>query len=321
MGHIRFNLVCIDIGLKYDSNFNRNTRWIQNGVTVAGGNREGSGANQLSYPYGLYVDDDQTIYVADYGNHRVMEWKYGTTSGQVVAGGIGRGQQKNHLNYPTDVILDKEKKCLITSDSDNRRLVQWSRSNGSMKKITLTNVECCRIAMDNNGYFYTSDPKKDEIRRWKVGDIIGTLVAGGNERDNGFHQLNWPMNVFVDSEYSVYVSDFNNHRVMKWTEDAQEGSIVAGGQGLGNDLGQLFYPQGLVVDHLGSVYVADRDNHRIMRWPKGAIQGEIIVGGNGDGKQADQLFWPQNLAFDRQGNLYVADCMNHRIQRFDIDQN
>ncbi|CAF4960057.1 unnamed protein product, partial [Rotaria sp. Silwood1] len=63
------------------------TRWQQNGITVAGGNQQGNEINQLSYPWGLYVDDDQTIYVADQSNHRIVEWKRGATSGQVVAGG------------------------------------------------------------------------------------------------------------------------------------------------------------------------------------------------------------------------------------------
>ena len=47
--------------------------WIQNGVTVAGGNGQGNAVNQLSGPYGLCVDENQTVYVADCGNHRIVE--------------------------------------------------------------------------------------------------------------------------------------------------------------------------------------------------------------------------------------------------------
>ncbi|CAF1676810.1 unnamed protein product, partial [Didymodactylos carnosus] len=69
-----------------------NARWQQNGLTVAGGNAQGNGINQLYYPLGFYVDDDdQTIYIADASNHRIVEWKWGATSGQVVAGGNGQG--------------------------------------------------------------------------------------------------------------------------------------------------------------------------------------------------------------------------------------
>ncbi|CAF4773404.1 unnamed protein product, partial [Rotaria sp. Silwood2] len=68
-----------------------NARWQQHGLTVAGGNGNGNGINQLYNPLGLYMDDDQTIYVADQYNHRIVEWKRGATSGQASAGGNGQG--------------------------------------------------------------------------------------------------------------------------------------------------------------------------------------------------------------------------------------
>ncbi|CAF4937184.1 unnamed protein product, partial [Rotaria sp. Silwood2] len=60
-----------------------NATWSKNGVTVAGGNEDGSDTNQLFNPDGLYIDDDQTIYVADLGNDRIVEWKSGATNGKV----------------------------------------------------------------------------------------------------------------------------------------------------------------------------------------------------------------------------------------------
>ncbi|CAF5068278.1 unnamed protein product, partial [Rotaria sp. Silwood1] len=84
------------------TNIHPNARWQQNGITVAGGNRQGNGINQLSDPYGLYVDNDQTIYVADSLNHRIVEWKQGATSGQVVAGGNGQGSGDHQLDNPRD---------------------------------------------------------------------------------------------------------------------------------------------------------------------------------------------------------------------------
>ncbi|CAF3150188.1 unnamed protein product, partial [Rotaria sp. Silwood2] len=64
--------------------------------TVAGGNKSGNELNQLSRPWGLYVADDR-IYVADCGNHRIVEWKCGAMSGQQVAGGNGPGSRDNEL--------------------------------------------------------------------------------------------------------------------------------------------------------------------------------------------------------------------------------
>ncbi|CAF4967648.1 unnamed protein product, partial [Rotaria magnacalcarata] len=73
-----------------------NATWSQNGVTVAGGNGAGGATNQLNLPYGLFVDDNQTVVIADVWNHRIMQWKNGdTTNGQVVAGGNGAGKGLN----------------------------------------------------------------------------------------------------------------------------------------------------------------------------------------------------------------------------------
>ncbi|CAF4253695.1 unnamed protein product, partial [Rotaria magnacalcarata] len=74
------------------------------------GNGQGSGMNQLFYSWGLYVDDEQTIYVADTSNHRIMEWKYRATNGQVVAGGNRQGNGTHQLNNPYDVIVDKKER-------------------------------------------------------------------------------------------------------------------------------------------------------------------------------------------------------------------
>ncbi|CAF2068822.1 unnamed protein product, partial [Rotaria magnacalcarata] len=73
-------------------NIPANAKWSQNGVTVAGGNGKGGATNQLNCPFGLFVDDDQTVVIADRYNHRIMQWKNGdTTNGQIVAGGTGAG--------------------------------------------------------------------------------------------------------------------------------------------------------------------------------------------------------------------------------------
>ncbi|CAF2808597.1 unnamed protein product [Rotaria sp. Silwood2] len=59
-----------------------NVTWSKNGVTVAGGNGRGNESNQLGGPRGLYVDDDQTVYVAAFFNNRIVEWKRGATRGK-----------------------------------------------------------------------------------------------------------------------------------------------------------------------------------------------------------------------------------------------
>ncbi|CAF2724256.1 unnamed protein product [Rotaria sp. Silwood2] len=297
-------------------NIPANARWAENGVTVAGGYGPGNALNQLNKPLGLYVDNDQTIYIADKDNHRIVEWKPGAISGKVVAGGNGPGGRADQLNEPLDVIVDKETDSFIICDMGNKRVMRWSRQNRTSGQTIIDNINCSRLTMDNQRFLYVSEV--DEVRRYGVGETNGTVVAGGNGRGDRLNQLSDSTHVFVDQEYSVYVSDWETHRVMKWMKGARKGTVVADDGEEGNALSYLLMPQGVFVDQLGTLYVVNDGNDSVMRWYKGATQGDVIVGVNGTGQEANQLSNPKGLSFDRHGNLYVVDQWNHRVQRFSI---
>ena len=242
-----------------------NAQWSQNGVTVAGGNGRGNAVNQLWLPYGLDIDDDnQSIVIADYMNHRIVEWKIGASNGKVTAGGQGRGNRLDQLDHPTDVLIDKETNSLLIADRRNRRVFRWSRRQETTQgEIIVDNVECARLAMDHQRYLYVSDAAKHEVRRYTIGDKNGIVVAVGNGQGNQLNQLNFPTYLFVDEEQAVYVSDSYNHRVMKWNKGANQGIIVAGGRTEGSALTQLSFPQGLFVDTSATMYIVDARNDRV----------------------------------------------------------
>jgi sugar lactone lactonase YvrE len=252
-------------------NITNSAKWKQNGITIY--ITDGLNLN------GIYVDDDQTIYIPEEWNHRVLKWKYNANSSQVVVGGNGAENR--------DIIISK--------------------------------IACYGLAMDNERFLYVVNSEKDEVRRWKIGSGYGTIVAGGNGKGNQNRQLDVPTYIFVDQDHSVYVSDDFNHRVMKWMSGAKEGIVVAGGHGGGDSLKQLFNPAGIIVDPWGNVYVADRYNYRIMCWLKDATEGTIVVGGNRRGDKPNQFGSIGDISFDRYGNLYVVDEGNKRIQQFLID--
>ncbi|CAF4369374.1 unnamed protein product, partial [Adineta steineri] len=54
-------------------NFNK---WKQNAITVAGGNGQGHELNQLNNPYGIFIDKNKDMFIADFHNHRIVQWKY-----------------------------------------------------------------------------------------------------------------------------------------------------------------------------------------------------------------------------------------------------
>ncbi|CAF1197271.1 unnamed protein product [Adineta steineri] len=292
-------------------------KWKQNAITVAGGNVKAQKLNQLNRPHSIFIDKKKNIFIADQDNHRIVEWKYNAKEGQIIAGGNGNGSEMNQLNEPTDVIVDPQTHSIVIADRGNRRVIQWLNQN---QQILIENIDCYGLAMDKNGFLYVSDEKKNEVRRWKMGEYNneGIVVAGGNGKGNKFNQLVYPTYIFVDGYQSVYVSDMSNHRVMKWSKDAKEGKVVAGGNCRGRNLNQLFFPEGVIVDDLGQIYVADWWNHRVMRWCEGKKKGDIVVGRTRHGNQSDQLNYPSDLSFDDEGNLYVANWGNGRIEKFEI---
>lgn len=295
------------------------TRWVQNGITVAGGNGQGHELNQLSDPWGIFVDDDLTIYIADRSNHRIVAWKNNATSGRIVAGGNGDGYRNDQLNRPVNVIVDQATDSLLICDYGNRRVVRWPRHKGTAGETIISNISCWGLAMDNQGRLYVSDVNKNEVRRYDECDTTGTVVAGGNGRGRHLEQLNGPYYIAVDQEHSVYIPDCNNHRVMKWKDGMKKGTMIAGDQDYGKGETELSGPYSVILDPLGTIYIADCNNNRIMRWHKGATSGNLVVGGNGTGKRMHQFNSPCDLAFDKQRNLYVVDNNNHRVQKFPID--
>ena len=303
------------------ANIKSNTRWKPDGITVAGGRGEGNDLDSLNSPFGFDIDTNQTVVVADYYNHRVVEFRTGAIRGELVAAGNDAGSRTDQLNYPTDVMLDIQADRMFICDRENQRIVQWSRHGGKRGTTVISNVKCFGLTMDERGFLYVSDLEKHEVTRWWIGDSQGTSVAGGNGAGFRLDQLDSPHYVFVDHHYSVYVSDSQNHRVMKWTRGAKQGAIVAGGRGDGDALTQLSSPEGIFVDQLGTVYVADCGNNRLMRWNLGATQGSVIAGGHDYGKEPNQLNYPMDLSIGLDGSLYVVDSNNNRVQKFAVDQN
>lgn len=217
----------------------------------------------------------------------------------------GVRQVLTKLNRPTNILIDNDKKSLIIADRDNRRVIRYYLGSDSIPVETiLDNISCCGLAMDDEGTLYVTDSSKDEVRRYLPGDKAGEVVAGGNGKGAGLHQLNGPAYVAIDSDDTLYVSDYNNHRVVKWNRGAVEGTIVAGWDGYGSESTQLNHPNSIVIDTNDNLYIADEYNHRIIRYRNNVRTAEILV---------DRLKNPLALSFDNQKNLYVT-CSNRVLQ-------
>ena len=96
----------------------------EKGTTVAGGNGQGNQLSQLNGPSYIFIDQEETVYVSDCGNHRVMKWLKGTSEGIIVAGGNGKGNSLNQLNEPMGLLVN-EVGDIYVADFWNNRVMCW----------------------------------------------------------------------------------------------------------------------------------------------------------------------------------------------------
>ncbi|CAF1056683.1 unnamed protein product [Adineta steineri] len=280
--------------------------WSKDGITVAGGKDYGDKLDQLAHPYGIFLDDnDDTIYIADHDNDRIVMWKQNATIGQWVAGVKDKDTtEKFSLFMPEDMVVDKNGTIYI-SDSGNHRVVRWYRGEDD-GEVLIDNIQSYGIGQDNQGFIYVSEYADGTTTKWNFNDneFGGEIVAS---------RLRQSCLIFVDQKRTIYSTGYLTHRIVKIIEGNDEPILVAGqSDKSGDDFDKFDEPSGVYVDEQETIYVADSGNHRIMRWLRDATNGTLIAGGNGRGSSPDQFDLPSDVSLDREGNLYVTDMINNR---------
>ena len=109
--------------IRWNKNIDESSRTI-----VAGGNGKGSNLNQLNDPYYVFVDRNNSIYISDNKNHRIVKWDANAKQGVIVAGGQGQGNLSSQLSDPLGVIVDR---CgaIYVADAGNSRVMRWCKND------------------------------------------------------------------------------------------------------------------------------------------------------------------------------------------------
>lgn len=294
----------------------------------------GSTGSTLSLLYqnnGIYIDDNDTLYIADTNNHRIVVIRPNSTNASSIIG-IGYGSGLNQMNSPYDVSVTAD--AIYVLDSNNYRVVKFFKNgtnpiivsgstsvSGSSASNT-TFGAAVGLAVDDTGAIYVSDTPNYRVIRFPPNSSNGTSaskVGGTGATGNGWLGLVNPREIFVDSTRALYIADSSNNRIQKWNFQSSHGVTVAGGNGAGSNLDQLNTPNSLVVDDYGQMYIVDKGNNRILRLGPDDCVGYCIAGCSmSSGTRPDQFNSPSSIAFDSQGALYVSDTNNHRVQRFSL---
>ncbi|CAF0795807.1 unnamed protein product [Adineta ricciae] len=307
-------------------------RWNATGITVAGIlGLSGAASDRLNTPIHLAVDYLNTMYIADYGCHRIQRWFRNASSGTTVAGNMNcsAGANLNSLNYPIHILLDPDNNMYILEHSNSRALF-WPNSASSGEMIAGTGISGNAsdqlylpfgMSRDmNDGTIYIADTYNSRIMRYLYNASSGTVVAGGNGSGNNISQLNFPTSVYFESSSnSLVIVNYNENNILRWKIGDSGWTLIAGGinGSRGSTSTLLSSPVKTTFDPMGNMYVADLLNHRIQLFLSGEANGTTVAGVSAMfGNDATHLNSPYGVALDNQLNLYVADSGNQRIQKF-----
>jgi len=148
----------------------------QQGTIVSGGNGRGDRLNQFNCLGFIFIDREDTVYVSDCKNHRVMKWLKGASERIVVAGGYGRGYSLKELSSPQGLLVNQFGDVYVT-DRKNHRIMYWSLGSnegrliaggtGRGKQSNQLNFPRA-LAFDDENNLYVSDCNNQRIQRFLV---------------------------------------------------------------------------------------------------------------------------------------------------------
>ena len=146
------------------------------GRIVAGGNGKGDKVNQLNVPTYIFIDGEETVYVSDWSNHRVMKWLKSAKEGIVVAGGQGQGNRLNQLDCSNGLIVNEVGDVYVT-DSSNNRIMCWSLGSKEGRVVVGKNVRGegsnqlnypIGLSFDVENNLYVADCRNCRIQQFEV---------------------------------------------------------------------------------------------------------------------------------------------------------
>jgi sugar lactone lactonase YvrE len=79
--------------------------------------------------------------------------------------------------------------------------------NPTNTQTIISNIDCSGLIMNNNGDLYVSDYEKIEVRRWKIEERNGTIVADGNGQGQPPNQFQSAIGLSFDRHGNLYVLD------------------------------------------------------------------------------------------------------------------
>jgi len=258
-------------------------------------------------PAGIFVNNRNTIFIADRENGRILIWRNGSS--------IPTKNISGNLTNPWSLFVTSDDDIYVDNGNFNDRVDKWASNATYSELVMKVNGLCTGLFVDVNYSLYCSSMNNHQVIKIALkGDkTLPIIVAGTGCAGPVLNMLDHPHGIFVDIKLNLYVADTQNNRIQFFAPNQMNAITVAG-------FGALEYfilnrPTGVVLDAGGYLFIVDSHNHRIIRSISHGFQCLVGCSGN-SGSAANQLNNPQTMAFDTNGNIFVTDFDNNRIQKF-----
>lgn len=292
-------------------------------------NIDSGGANtpsstSLAGPRGIALTSDGSLYVADFGNNRVLRYA-----------------------RPVD------QSGRITADAVLGQADFTSSASAALNAASMHGPS--GVVFGPNGNIFVSDTGNNRILEFAAGAATGASAirvygqaafsTGAVPNPVSAQTLSAPQGVTVDASYNLYVADSGANRVVVYpnTNTAPPAglpaSIVIGQNAFdastaGAGASRLNVPIDVALDANGNIFVSDTASNRVVVFPSrlylpttGAAAYLVMGQQNLDSAAAnwnssDGLATPEALSapvgifVDRFGTLYVGDTGNNRVVHF-----
>jgi len=231
------NVYIADVFNNVIRKINYNTKYV---TTVAGNATAGfSGDNaaatsaQLNNPYGVALDNNGNLYIADALNNRIRKVTVATgvittIAGTGTAGSTGDGAVATAalLSNPRGVAVDANGNVFIL-DRGNNKIRKITAATQVISTVLTNGHALTGVATDASGNVFVSDSTAGTIVRLEAFTYTATVVAGtgtpgyaDNASSSTLGQLNYPGGLTVNSDGTILVADINNNVVRKITPPA-----------------------------------------------------------------------------------------------------
>lgn len=167
----RNNTIYCAMGLQHQIGKQASPNDLYTVAIAAGTGANGTAADMLSNPCGIFVDTDFTLFVADTDNHRIQRFLYGQSSGITLAGTGAPGTIT--LNRPHAIVLDGDGYLFIVELGSHRITASGPLGFSCVAACTGTSgpasdqlLSPVNIALDSQGNIFVIDRDNARIQQF-----------------------------------------------------------------------------------------------------------------------------------------------------------